>query len=185
MRIAVSGTHCWGKSTLIEDFLAAHRDYVHEPEPYEWLSQLQDEPLAADPDCDDFHRQLEVSVERWRSHGPGTRVIGERSPLDFIAYLLALGDLRRDRCPRGLFDSAIELASTGMQHIDLLVVLPLDDSDGISAPESEDLELRDAMNDRLLELIAGDEHDLLGACRVIEVSGGRQQRLAALEEVLR
>src|SRR4051812_456515 len=136
VRIAVSGTHCAGKSTVVEDFLARHRDYLHEPEPYEWLSQLQDEPFSAEPDYDDFYRQIEVSVERWQSHRPEARVIGERAPIDFIAYLLALGDLRRDRCPRGLFEAAIELASTGMQHIDLLVVLPLDDAAGIDAPES-------------------------------------------------
>lgn len=185
MRIAVSGTHGSGKSTLIEDFLATHRDYLHEPEPYEWLTQLQDEPMSAEPDCDDFYRQLEVSAERWRSHRPGTRVIGERAPIDFIAYLLALGDLQRDRCPRGLFESAIELAAAGMAHIDMLVVLPLNDADGIDAPESEDLDLRDAMNERLLELIATDEHELLGRCRVIEIAGSRQRRLAALEATLR
>ena len=33
MRIVVSGSHCSGKSTLIEDFVAAHPEYVHEPEP--------------------------------------------------------------------------------------------------------------------------------------------------------
>jgi len=34
MRIAVSGTHGTGKSTLIDEFLGAHPDFVHEPEPY-------------------------------------------------------------------------------------------------------------------------------------------------------
>src|SRR5688572_1363139 len=32
VRIAISGTHCSGKTTLVADFIVAHRDYVHEPE---------------------------------------------------------------------------------------------------------------------------------------------------------
>jgi hypothetical protein len=40
MRIAVSGTHFIGKSTLIEDFITAHPDYTCEIEPY---YKLQDE----------------------------------------------------------------------------------------------------------------------------------------------
>ena len=50
MRIVVSGTHCSGKSTLVSDFLAAHRDYVHEPEPWEWLVEVYHESLSEEPD---------------------------------------------------------------------------------------------------------------------------------------
>ncbi len=177
MRIAVSSTHCSGKSTLIEDFLAAHADYVHEPEPYEWL-----EDAAAEPAADDFYRQLELSVDRLRQYQPCSNVIAERSPLDFLAYLLALNDLRRAGRDCELIDSAGELAAAGMAHVDLLVVLPL--SDEIVAPESEDLELRNAMNERLLDLITSDPFSLLGKTRVVEISGNRAQRLRILAESL-
>ena len=175
MRIAVSGTHCSGKSTLIEDFVAVHRDYVYEPEPYEWLADLLGESFADVPDAGDFHRQLEVCVERLRGYERGARVIAERSPLDFLAYLLALGEER--------IEPAVELAARGLEHVDLLVVLPLVDADGIVAPESEDLDLRKAMNDRLLELVTTDEYQLLANVRVSELHGARRVRLAALERV--
>lgn len=29
MRVAISGTHCCGKSTLIDAFLLGHRDYIY------------------------------------------------------------------------------------------------------------------------------------------------------------
>jgi hypothetical protein len=162
MRIAVSGTHCSGKSTLIDDFLAVHRDYVHEPEPYELL-ELYGEAMSDQPTAADFYRQLELSIETFRRYAPGARVIVERSPLDFVAYLLALGE-------------AVELDAGAMDHIDLLVLLPLDDQ--IDAPESEHLALREAMNERLLEL------DVPGSVRTVEVRGTRRQRLAALERAL-
>ena len=165
MRIAVTGTHCSGKSTLVEDFLAAHADYVHEPEPYEWLVELHGEPVA--PDADGFYRQLQVSVERLREYSRGACVIAERCPLDFLAYLRALGD------DAGWADSTLDLVAAGMEHVDLVVFVPLDDS--IAARESEDLALRDAMNDRLLEIIDGVE------TRVVEVRGTRHARLTAVE----
>lgn len=178
MRIALSGTHCSGKTTLAHDFAAAHPDYVHIPEPYELLGEWYDEPAA-----DDFHRQLEVSVETLRAYAPGANVIAERSPLDFLAYILALHDLRRANRSFAPIDPAVALAAAGLAHLDLLVVLPLNDSDGIACPDEEDVELRDAMNERLLELITTDEFDLLsrGNVRVIEVEGSPRRRLATVE----
>lgn len=176
MRIAVSGTHCSGKSTLIEDFIAVHRDYVYEPEPYEWLADLHGEPFAEVPDVGDFLRQLEMCVERLCGYERGARVIAERSPLDFLAYILALGEER--------IESAVELAARGLEHVDLLVVLPLVDADGIDAPDSEDLDLREAMNDRLLEMVTADEFQLLGNLRVIEIHGTRAIRLDALAQAM-
>jgi hypothetical protein len=180
VRIAVSGTHCSGKSTLVEDFLAIHPDYTHEPEPYDALD-LHGEASAEEPGAEAFYRQLEISVDTLRRYGRGAHLIAERSPLDFVAYILALRDLRRGG--REFAAAAVQLAATGMEHLDLLVILPLNDADGIDAPESEEPELREAMNDRLLEIITTDEFDLLGGngLRIIEVHGTRRQRLAALE----
>lgn len=181
MRIAVSGTHCSGKSTLIDDFLAAHRDYLHEPEPYEWLDDVAEEPTE-----DDFYRQLELSVDRLRNYGGGSRVIAERSPLDFLAYLLALTDLGRSGRDCERTASAAELAAAGIANLDLLVVLPLNERDGLAAPESEDLELREAMNDRLLDLITTDPYSLFasGHPRIVEVYGRRHERLQMLEQAV-
>jgi hypothetical protein len=175
VRIAVAGTHCSGKSTLVEDFLAAHPDYTHEPEPYDAL-ELYGEASAEEPAADDFYRQLEVSVETLRRYGPGARLIAERSPLDFVAYLLALRDLRRGGGAQ--VTAAVRLAAAGMEHLDLVVVVH---PDGVDAPEEEDPELREAMHDRLLDLITTDEYDLLGGVRVVEVNGPRRRRLALLE----
>jgi hypothetical protein len=169
LRIAIAGTHCCGKSTLVADFLAAHRDYVHEPEPYEWLEET--ESFADPPTAEDFYRQLEFSVERLRGYGRGARVIIERSPLDFVAYLRAIDAV-------DAVDRAIEFAIDGIRHLDLIVFLPLNDRDGIVAPESEDLELRDSADEHLAEILAGDE---IALPPVIEVHGTPAERLAMLE----
>ena len=38
MRVAVSGSHSVGKSTLIAAFLSRHPEYAHEPEAFEVLA---------------------------------------------------------------------------------------------------------------------------------------------------
>lgn len=176
MRIAVAGTHASGKSTLIADFLAAHPEYEHEAEPYEWL----DEDLEA-PDAGSFFRQLQLSVRSSAEQPEGARVIAERSPLDFLAYLMALDELGRGGRSADLTARAEPLAAAGMRHVDLLVVLPLGSGpDRIEVDGSEDPALREAMNDVLLELV--DDTGLIGEhTTVVEVSGSPARRLSALE----
>lgn len=186
MRIAVSGTHCSGKSTLVEDFVAAHPDYVHEPEPYEWLEDVYGEAAAAEPSVDDFYRQLELSVDRLRGYEPGARVIAERSPLDFLAYVLALTDSGRTGRDCAAIAAAVERVAAGIAHIDLLVLLPLNDTDGIDVPESEGPELRVAMNDCLVDIVTTDPYSLFvsGRPRIIDVHGTPHQRIRQLERAV-
>lgn len=182
MRIAVSGTHCSGKTTLVEDFLQVHPDYTHEPEPYEWLAEVRGEAFAAELNAADVWRQMEVSVERLSAYGPGSNVIAERSPIDFLAYLEALRTLGREDTSE-MLDAAREIVSRGMDHVDLLVILPL--SDDIEAPEDEDPKLRSAMNRSLLEIVEDEIDDLAPSLECIEVAGTRGERLAALESAVR
>ena len=79
MRVAISGTHCCGKSTLIDEFLMVHPEYSHEREPYAVFEEDYGEMLAAEPSAEDFHRQLEFMVERLETYRSGDRVIFIRS----------------------------------------------------------------------------------------------------------
>lgn len=177
MRISVSGSHCSGKTTLVEDFLQRHPEYAHEPEPYE-LAEAQGAAFSAELTAADAWQQLEISVERLSSYTSGSNVIAERSPIDFLAYLEALRTLGREDTSR-MLDSARDLARRGMEHVDLIVILPL--SEEIEAPEDEDPELRDAMSRSLLEIVEAEIDDLAPGVRCVEIAGSRRQRLAVLE----
>jgi predicted ATPase len=172
VRIAVSGSHCSGKTTLVEDFLQRHPDYAHEPEPYD-LAEARGAAFSAELTAADVWQQLEISVERLSGYEPGSNVIAERCPIDFLAYLEALN-------ASSMLDSARDLVCRGMQHVDLLIVLPLGDE--IEAPEGEDPELRDAMNASLLDIVDGD---LVPGVRSVEISGTPHERLFALESAIR
>lgn len=186
MRIAVSGTHCSGKSTLIEAFLSTHPDFAHEPEPYEVMVEEIGEDFAAEPSADDFFRQLEFNVERLHQYQPGSRVIFERSPADFLAYMLALEDLRRAGCNEEITQKARDVVVAAMRFLDTIVFLPLNDADGIELPEMEDPELRAAVDSHLTTIFSDEELDLgsFGGPVVVEAAGGTASRLQILESVV-
>jgi hypothetical protein len=175
MRIVVSGTHASGKSTLIGDFAAAHPDFAVLPDPFELVDAAADEPDAAT-----YFVQLRSSAERLLELAPSARVIAERGPLDFLAYLDALDELRRPTRAPGLFRRGVQLTAEAMAHVDLLVLLPLTADAAPAVPTDEDPELRAAMDDALLEL--ADDPDLVGDTTVVEITGDHATRLARLEE---
>jgi len=186
MRVAISGTHGCGKSTLIDAFLLGHGDYLHEPEPYEALQDLYGEGFAAEPSAEDFYRQLEYHVERLGHYRTNDRVIFERSAADFLAYMLALGDLGRATADARLAGQSVEVARGALVHLDLIVYIPAKRGGSLVA-EAEDLQLRRAVDARLEGILLDDDFGLLSGTRpwVVEAVGTTSQRLRTLEGALR
>jgi hypothetical protein len=174
MRIVVSGTHASGKTTLIDDFLDGHPEYERWGDPFEFVDFALDEP-----DASSFSEQLVASARRLLAGGAQRDVIVERGPIDFLAYLAALETLGRGGRSAAAFEQGVELTSRAMDEVDLLVILPLQHRDGPGAADNEDLALRSAVNEALLEL--SEDAELTGnRARVIEVVGDRATRLAAV-----
>ena len=173
MRIAVSGTHASGKTTLIEAWLVLHPQYLFEPEPYATLQELG-EYFADTPTVADFERQLEFQAEVMGRYGKGENVIFERAPVDFLAYMSVMGEGG---------DGWVESVREALSHLDVIVFLPLDENARIAVSADEGPELRDAVNDNLQRMLLDDALDLFAdsAPVVLEVRGTVQQRLQALE----
>lgn len=176
MRIVVSGTHASGKTTLISDFTERHPDYLVLPDPFEDLDEWVDVP-----DARLFGAQLRIATSRLLALSHEAHMIAERGPLDFLAYLEALERLQRPGRSSQILRTSFTLSVEAAKHIDLLVLLPLTSRDRIDVGEDEDPELREEMNDALLEL--ADDSDLAGTA-VIELSGDRHERLTLLEAAL-
>jgi hypothetical protein len=175
MRIAVSGSHHIGKSTLIDEFLRAHPDFIHEPEPYTVMVEVLGEEFSAEPCIEDFYRQLQFNLDRLRQHAPEEQVIYERCPMDFLAYLDALD-------PNSV-EEWLDEVSNAMRHLDLIVYLPLDDE----WLDAEMPKLQKAVDRRLSAIFRDDQFGVLSSCnaRIIEASGSTAQRLRIVESHLR
>lgn len=174
MRIAVSGTHCTGKSTLVEEFLRVHPNFTHEPEPYTVLVEDFGEEFSEKPTVEDFLRQLEFNINRLRRHARGEHVIYERCPIDFLAYIDVL-DHRTAETTR-------ESVSDAIQHLDLIVHLPL--TDHLDA-DAEYPKLRKAVDHRLSAIFRDNEFDIVtNDVVVVEAQGSTAQRLQIVEEAM-
>jgi len=175
MRIVVSGTHASGKSTLVSDFALRNPEFAVLPDPFDLMDESRDAPSAAS-----FAAQLRVSAARLHPGEAAENLIAERGPVDFLAYLLALDDVTGTSISRELWERATSMTRDALEHIDLLVVLPLTTRDDMAPGADEHLALRDAMDHVLLDLIVDPE--VVGeSLKVVEITGDRSHRLDALE----
>lgn len=184
MRIAVSGTHCTGKSTLIDEFLHVHPDFIHEPEPYTVLVEELGEEFSAEPCVEDFVRQLEFNIDRLKQHVRGERVIYERCPIDFLAYLESLSPTHP--LPRGGSEPIpLDVILEGAQYLDLIVYLPIDDTIDVNIDEFP--KLRKRVDRRLNEIYCEDDLGIISATNlvVIEATGPIEKRLRAVEAAMK
>ena len=175
MRIAVTGTHGVGKSTLIADFAAAHPDYESVAEPY-WLLAQQGLPFADGATIADLEQQLVESCRLISAHANVNNVIFDRCPLDFLAYLEVVSAAEGfEWLPGGR-----ELAQIGraLATLDLVMFTPLTSPDEI-AVAIEKPKLRRRVDRRLKTMLGEDDLGLLAdGPRVVEVVGTPAQRLA-------
>lgn len=169
MKIAVSGTHGVGKSTLIDEFLRRHPNFIHEPEPYTVMVEDLGEEFSAEPCVEDFRRQLEFNIERL--HAARESVIFERCPVDFLAYIHALE-------PQSA-EALLEPITDAMQQLDLIIYLPLDQTSGAG----EFPKLQRAVDRRLCSIYREDEFGIMSSTNatVVEAIGPTDHRLRTLE----
>jgi predicted ATPase len=170
MRIAVSGTHGVGKSTLIDEFLRQHPEFVHEPEPYTVLVEELGEEFSAEPCVEDFQRQLEFNIERLGQHATDESVIYERCPVDFLAYIHALDPESAQALLQPITDA--------MQHLDLVVYLPFN----TTIVEDEFPKLQRAVDRRLRAIFRENEFGIMSSTNatVVEAEGPIDHRLRTL-----
>ena len=141
MRIAFSGAHRVGKTTLIERVAEALPGYALVPEPYHLLEE-DGYDFADPPSAEDFEAQLERSIIELEE--ARECVLFDRCPADPLAYLLVGDD---DINPQ------IERCREAIRLLDLVVLVPIEEPDRIPVSSHEDLEQRRAVDEELFELL--------------------------------
>jgi hypothetical protein len=186
LRIAISGTHCSGKSTLVEAFLLGHEDYLHEPEAYEDLGAQYGEHFSAEPTPGDLFRQLEHHVKSLQRYKVGDCVIFERTSVDYVAYIQTMEEFSTSRVDGNLTSESIQVAKDSLKFLDAIVFLPLHGFNG-EAPVDENLKLRRRVDRRLQAILLDDELGLFVGYGplLVEATGSIQQRLAVVDKLLK
>jgi predicted ATPase len=175
MRIAVSGSHVTGKSTLVAALSEALPHYLTIEEPYTLLLEEGYE-FAESPSLEDFELQLERSIESLDAAEPD--IIFDRCPADILGYLLSHADTEA-------FDLSpwLPRVQVAMKKLDLVVFLPVEEPDRIALPLSEDAAYRQRVDEKLKDIIRENAFDL--DVDVLEVTGSTKTRVDRVLAYLR
>ena len=167
MRIAISGSHRVGKTSLAEALAAALPGYALVPEPYHALEDEGHE-FGEMPSLDDFILQLERSLESLEQSGADT--IFDRCPLDIVAYLQTHDEGSAFELPQWS-----ERIREAMTLLTLVVLVPIEQPDRISIPREEH-RLRGVVDETLENLVMDGR--FAGEIEVLPVAGTLESRLA-------
>ncbi|MCS4304097.1 AAA family ATPase [Chryseobacterium sp. BIGb0232] len=160
MRIAFTGSHRVGKTTLAEEIVDSLPNYEFRNEPYLQLEE-QGYLFSEIPSLDDYIEQFNFSVEQIQ-HSEGN-IIFDRCPLDLLAYIDVISKTKN-------ISALYEEMRSAISQLDLLIFVPIEKVDIIICPESDLPNLRHKVND-ILEDWIGDF-----STEILEVTGTLENR---------
>lgn len=160
MRIAFTGAHRVGKTSLAEAIATHLPGYLLIQEPYRQLEE-QGHLFSEIPTIDDYIAQFNLAIQQ--TAAAEEKVIFDRSPLDILAYVYALSKSRN-------ITSLYTDMTNALSQLDLLVFVPVENPDLILCGEDDLPRLRLQVNDIVQEWIG----DL--SIKTIEVKGNFANR---------
>lgn len=176
MRIAVTGSHRVGKSTLIEALEERLAEYRVVDEPYHLLEEEGYE-FASPPCLEDFLEQFRRSLELLEDAEGSRNVLFDRCPLDFLGYLLT-----HEESDAFDLDEWLDRVRSALQTVDLVVFVPIEERDRIQLAAHEDAGQREAVDEKLSWMLLDDPFEL--GVEVLPVQGSRTARVSQVLERL-
>jgi thymidylate kinase len=172
MRIAVSGTHRAGKSTLIEELANHLPQHVVVEEPYHLMVEDGYE-FAHPPSLEDFEAQLERSLAELEMRR--SNVLFDRCPLDFLAYAAVHADAEGFD-----LDAWLPRVRAALETLDLIVLVSLEaERIPLEGSDEDDAELRSTVDEELREIVLDDCLGLDLRMEILEVEGSVAERANA------
>jgi predicted ATPase len=166
VRIAVSGAHRTGKTTLLEELLRHLPAYRAIDEPYHLLEEEGHE-FAEMPSLEDFELQLERSIESMNEGGDD--LLFDRCPADILAYLITHRDAERFD-----LDPWLPRLRKALVRLDLVVFVPVEHPDRVALDEPDHARLRRRVDEELRDIVLDDRWDL--GLEALEVTGTVRDR---------
>lgn len=191
MLIAISGSHSLGKSTMVDDFIQAHPNFVYELEPYRALRDQHEIKFAKESTqhCADI--QVDYLIERMKSHSKTDDVIFDRCLIDFLPYCQYTAKYGKTDIDSTYLQQLAKRIRENIHYIDLIVFLPITkkhlihlEDDGI---RPTDIEYRSDVDEYFKSIYRDNTFDLLSypnAPKVVEVWGPREERIQKLENLI-
>lgn len=190
MRIAVSGSHSLGKSTVVNDWVARHPHFAREEEPYRALGLHGPYEILFRDESTRLHNgiQLYYNVSRVNRYATAAEdVIFDRAPVDYLAYSQFTADTGCTDIDDAFVESMVPAVVESLDRLDVLAFVPKSDvwpvemeADGI---RPIDHAYRDAVDTIFKQIYREGRFGVLRGTkcpRLIELVGSRDQRLEQL-----
>lgn len=174
MRIAISGSHLVGKTTLAEALAEVLPRYALVPEPY-YLLEEDGQEFAEMPSIEDFELQLERSCQCVLESG--RNVIFDRCPLDILGYLITHRDSEVFQ-----LEHWMPRIRESVARLDLIGFVPIEEPDRITVSRSQAV-LRAEVDALLRDIVVDDAYGL--QLDVITVAGTPAARVRQIVSHLR
>jgi hypothetical protein len=194
MRIAISGSHSLGKSTVVNDWVAQNPHFKREEEPYRVLGLHGPYEILFRDASTKLHNGIQLYYNIGRVHRYGDLsddVIFDRSPIDYIAYSQYTADQGTTDIDDAFVESMVPGVRESLDHLDILAFVPKSDewpvemeADGI---RPVDHGYRDQVDAIFKQIYREGRFDVMPKSRgprLIELCGPRDQRLSQLHSAI-
>ena len=196
MRLAISGTGCQGKSTLIKDFLSEWPNYNTESKTYREIISSEKLPHSKETTKESQWKILNHMIDEMQTFSPDDHVIMDRCPIDNLVYSLwcfekGVGDIDKE-----FIDKCIPLVCESMRQLDIIFFIPITkaapveiEDDGLR--ETDEVYIKEI--DNIFKMIGAQHYQNNGrnpffpkddAPGWIEVFGSREMRIAMIKQYL-
>jgi hypothetical protein len=125
MRIAICGSACQGKTTLVNDFIKQWPKYKRSEESYRKVIKKENLKLNKEVDQDGQWKILNCLIDDIQKTEKGDNVIFDRCPLDNLVYSLWSEEKQSSDIDKKFIEKCIPLVQESMRAIDIIFFIPI------------------------------------------------------------
>ena len=194
MRIAVSGSHSLGKSTIVNDWMAQHPGFLREEEPYRALGLYGPYEILFRDASTKLHNGIQLFYNISRIHRYGNfadDVIFDRAPVDYLAYSQYTANQGSTNIDDAFVESMVPAVRESLDHLDILAFVPRSEDWPVAMEDDGirpvDYAYRDEVDAIFKEIYREGRFQVFpekNSPLLVELGGSRETRLSQLQEAI-
>jgi len=196
MRIAISGTACQGKSTLIKDFLKEWDMYTTPAKTYRDYLTENNLPHSKETTKDTQWDILNFMVDTLQQYSKGDKVIFDRCPLDNMVYSLWAYERNINDLDDDFIRKCIPVVRESLRFLDVIFFIPITKAATIPVVEDNLRETDKVFIKEIDNIFKGVEQQYLKGQKaspflpneecpaIVEVFGNREQRIHMMRQYI-
>ena len=194
MRIAVSGSHSLGKSTIVNDWMAQHPGFLREEEPFRALGLYGPYEILFRDASTKLHNGIQLFYNISRIHRYGNfadDVIFDRAPVDYLAYSQYTANQGSTDIDDAFVESMVPAVRESMDHLDILAFVPRSEDWPVAMEDDGirpvDYAYRDEVDAIFKQIYREGRFQVFpekNSPLLVELGGSRETRLSQLQEAI-